>query len=92
MLCDACIVACSNFIGAYTCGHIKELIELNEVVAKRTRDGCTTGQIIGNERLDNMLFKLIFEINYVVGYANQLGNVAGIVNIVDRTAAARGSI
>ena len=81
-------MASRDFARADAIGHFKELVELDEVVAKRAGNRRAAGQIVGNERLDDLLFEALFEIHHVIGNAKNGGNKAGIVDIIKRTAAA----
>src|SRR6185312_8063965 len=64
------VVAGRNLAGADRVGHFQKLIELNEVIAERARDGRPPSQIVGHERLNHMCLELPFEIDNVVGYAD----------------------
>ena len=70
-------------------GQIQKAVELDKGVAEGTRDGRTPGKIFIDERLDHALFKLAFEVHNVIWNPDMLGNAAGVINIVERTAAAR---
>lgn len=70
--------------------HREKLIELHEVVAECARDGRSTGQILVDERLDYLLLEPLLEVDHVIGNAQMLGHPAGIVHVVQRTAASRG--
>src|SRR5271170_7428841 len=73
---------------AYALGQIQELIELDEVVAKRAGDGRTAAQIVIDEGLHHLLFEARLEVDHVIGNAQVLRDVAGIVHVVERTASA----
>jgi hypothetical protein len=55
-----------DLLRADAIGHFKELIELDEVVAKGARDGRAAGQIVVDKRLHNLFFETIFEVDDVV--------------------------
>src|SRR5690242_3587627 len=70
----------------HTIGHLKELIELDEVVAQSARNGCSAFQIILYERFDNRFFKALLEIDNVIGYAQQGSHITCVVDVVERAA------
>jgi hypothetical protein len=58
------------------------------IIAKTARDGSTPGKILLNERAHHLALETILLIDYVIRDANFLGHPPGIVNILERTAAA----
>src|SRR5450755_3228574 len=68
--------------------HIEKLIELNEVVAERARDGRAPSQILADERLHHLFLEAILEVDYVIRNAELLGDEARVVHIVERAATA----
>ena len=83
---DAGVVAGSDFFGTDAGGHLEEGFELDEVVAEGAGDGGAAVQVIVDERAHNVLFELIFEVDDVVGDAEELGDVAGVIDVVDGAA------
>jgi hypothetical protein len=87
---DAGVVAGGDLCGADAGGHVDEGIELDEVVAEGAGDGGAAVEVVVDEGADDGLFKGVLKVDDVVGDADQLGDVAGVVDIVDGTAAAGG--
>ncbi len=87
---DARVVTGGDVRRAHALGHIQELIELDEIVAERARNGRAAGQIIVDERLDHLLFEAGLEVDHVIGDAEMLGHVARVIHVVERTAPAGG--
>ncbi len=85
---DARVMAGGDALRAHAGRHIQKLIELDEVVAERAGDGRAAGQIIVDEGLHHLLFEAGFEVDDVIGNAQLLRDVAGVVDIVERTASA----
>ncbi len=76
--------------GAHRIRQFQEPIELDEGVAKSAGDRRAAGKILVDERLDHTLFELPLQIDDVIGNADVLGHAAGVVDIVERAAAAGG--
>ena len=53
--------------------------------------GVRPARYFGDKRLDHVLLELPLEIDHVIGDADLLGHAAGVVNIVQRTAASGGA-
>src|SRR5690348_12891301 len=71
--------------------HFQKLIELDEVIAESTGNRRSPFEIILNKRLYNLLFETVFEIDNVIGNAEQGSDIPRIVHIIERAAAARDS-
>jgi hypothetical protein len=69
---------------------VEELVELDEGVAERAGDGRAAGRYSLDERLDHALFELALQIDNVIRHADVLGHAPGVVDIVERAAAAGG--
>src|SRR5579872_5728868 len=89
---NAGVVSGRNLRGANRIGHLQKLIELDEVVAKRAGDGRAPGQILADEGSDHLLLEALLEIHHVVGNAQALGYVAGVVDIIDGAATAAAAL
>ena len=81
-------MAGGNLLGAHAIRHFEKLVELDEIVAKRARNGCAAGKIVVDKRLDDLLFETIFEIDDVIRNVENRGDEASVVDIIERTAAA----
>ena len=66
----------------------EELVELEVVVAEGAGDGGAAGEVLGDEGLDDVGFEAVLLVDEVVGDAEVLGYVAGVVDVVDGAAAA----
>ena len=84
------VVAGGDALGADLAGGKEKLIELEVVVAEGAGDGGAAGEVFGNEWTDHFVFKTRLSINQVVGDAEVLGYVAGVVDVVDGAAATLG--
>ena len=82
------VVAGGDVAGADGIGHFEEAVELDVVVAEGARDGRAAGEILFDEGLHHVLFELLLEVDHVVGDADLFGDAAGVVDIVERAAAA----
>ncbi len=71
-------------------GHIEKLIELDEVVAQRAGDRRAASQILIYKGLDYLIFEALLKVDDVVGDAEMLGDIAGVVDVIERTATAGG--
>ena len=74
---DAGIVSGGDGFGTDLFGHVEELIELDEVIADGARNRRASGDVVGDERRDDLLLEAIFEVDYVEGDANGLRDAAG---------------
>ena len=83
------VVAGGDRLRADALGRFEEAVELDEVVAEGAGDGRAAGNVVVHKRLDHLRFEAVFEIDHVVGNAEVLRGPAGIVNVVERAAAAR---
>ena len=77
---------------AHALRHFEKLIELDEVVAERAGDGRAAGEIFADERLDHLILEALLEVDDVIRDAQELRDVAGVVDVVERTAAASGTV
>ena len=82
------IVAGGDAAGADALRGLEELVELEVVVAERAGNGRAPGKVLGDKGPDDVGFKALLLVDDVVGNAQVLGHAAGVVNIVQRTAAA----
>jgi len=69
-------------------GGLEQLVEFQVVVAERAGNGRTPGQVLGNKWPHHILLETLLLVHDVVGNAQVLGNAAGVVDVVQRTAAA----
>jgi hypothetical protein len=67
---------------------LEELVELQVIVAERAGDGRAPGQVLGDKGADDVRFKALLLVDDVVGNAQMLGDAAGVVDIIQRAAAA----
>ncbi len=67
---------------------LEQLVKLEVVVAERAGDGRASCQVLGDKGPDDGLFKPLLLVDDVVGNAKMLSDAAGVVNIIQRTAAA----
>ena len=81
-------MAGGNAIGANLLRDYEELIELQMIVAEAAWDRRSSRKILGNERAHHVLLEAFFVIHHVIGNADVLGDASGIVDIVERAAAA----
>jgi hypothetical protein len=81
-------VAGGDAVGADLAGGDEELVELEVVVAEGAGDGRASSEILRYEGHDDVGFEAGLLVDYVVGDVELLGNVAGVIDIVDGTAAA----
>src|ERR1019366_782442 len=88
---DARIMACSNALRADLPRRGKELGKLDLGVAEAARNGSLAGQVAFHEGPHHSRFKLLFQIDNVVGDVQKIGHGARIVNVIERTAAPTGT-
>src|SRR3954462_7925041 len=62
-------------------------VKLQVIVAETARDGRPSGEVLGNERADDVLLETLLVIHYVVWDPKVLRHTARVVNVIDRTAA-----
>ena len=65
----------------------QQLVKLQVIVAKRTGNWRTPGEILRHKRLDHIALETRLLIDDVVGHVELLGHPARIVHVVDRAAA-----
>ena len=82
------VVARCDAVRADLAGGDEELIELEVVVAEGAGDGGSSGEVLGDEGLDDLGFEAVLLVDDVVGDVELLGYVAGVVDVVDGAAAA----
>jgi len=82
------VVAGGDALGADLAGGEEELIELEMVVAEGAGDGGAAGEVFADEGADDFGFETVLGVDEVVGDAEVLGYVAGVVDVVDGAAAA----
>ncbi len=82
------VVAGGNAIGADLLRDYEQLIKLQMIVAEAARDGRASREILGDERTHDVALETLFVIDHVIRNAEVLGDAAGVVNIVERAAAA----
>ena len=68
----------------------EELRELDLGIAKAARDGGFAGQVALHEGPHHGGFKLLFEVDDVVGNVEEVGHGARVVDVVERAAAPAG--
>jgi hypothetical protein len=66
----------------------KQLIELQMIVAEAAWNRRASGQILLHEGTNHIALETVFVVDHVIRNANGLGYATGIINIVNRTAAA----
>jgi hypothetical protein len=81
-------VAGGDAVGADLAGGDEELIELEVVVAEGAGDGSAAGEVLADEGLNDFCLESLLLVDDVVRDAELLGYVAGVVDIIDRAAAA----
>ena len=85
------IVTGRNPVRPHARRQIEERVELDGAVAERTGDGGAAGHVLVDEGPDDVRFEALLEVHDVVGNAEFLGHIAGVVDIVEIAAApARG--
>jgi hypothetical protein len=82
------VVAGSDAAGADGASGLDEGIELEMVVAERTRNRRAAVEILVDERADYVAFEAVLLVDYVVGDAEMLGYAAGVVDVIKGAAAA----
>ena len=75
-------------LGADAARGLEELVELEVVVAERAGDRRAAGEILVDEGADHILLEALLLVDDVVGNAEVLGDAAGVVDIIERAAAA----
>ena len=75
-------------VGADAARGLEQLVELEMVVAERARDRRASGEILANKRPHHILLEALLLVDDVVGNAQVLGDAAGVVDIIERAAAA----
>ena len=81
-------MAGGDAVGADLAGGDEELVELEVVVAEGAGDGGASGEVLGDEGLDDFGFEAVLLVDDVVGDVELLGYVACVVDVVDGAAAA----
>ena len=84
------VVACGDALGADLAGGEEELVELEVVVAEGAGDGGAAGEVFGDEGADYLCLEAVLGVDEVVRDAEVLGDVAGVVDVVDGATAALG--
>ena len=87
---DARVMAGGDALRADLPRRGEELRELDFGIAKAARDGGLAGQIALHERPHHGSFKLLFQVDDVVGNVEKVGHGARIVDVVERAAAPAG--
>ena len=82
------VVAGGDAVGADLAGGDEELVELEVVVAEGAGDGGSAGEVLVDEGLDDFGLEALLLVDDVVGDVELLGDVAGVVDVVDGAAAA----
>ena len=82
------VVAGGDAIGADGAGGLDECVELEVVVAERAGDGRAAVEILRDEGADDVLLEAGLLVDDVVGDAEVLGDAAGVVDVIQRAAAA----
>ncbi len=82
------VVPGGDTVGADLSGGGEELVELEVVVAESAGDGGSAGEVLADEGLDHIGFEALLLVDDVVGDVELLGDVAGVVDVVDGAAAA----
>ncbi len=85
------VVAGGDALGADLAGGEEKLIELEVVVAEGAGDGGAAGEVFADEGADYLGLEAILRVDEVVGDAEVLGYVAGVVDVIDGAAAALGN-
>ena len=81
-------MAGSDAVGADLARGDEQLIELEMVVAERAGDGRASGEILLDEGADDVALEALLLVDDVVRDVEVLGDAAGVVDIIDRAAAA----
>ena len=82
------VVAGGDAVGADGARGLEQLVELEMVVAERAGNGRAAGEILVDEGPDHVALEALLLVDDVVGNAEVLGDVARVVDIVERAAAA----
>jgi len=82
------VVAGGDAAGADGARSLKQLVELEVVIAERARDGRTPSQVFADEGTYDVLFEALFLVDDVVGDAEVISHAAGVVYIIQGAAAA----
>lgn len=82
------VVAGGDSLGTDLAGGEEELIELEVIVAEGAGDGGSAGEVLADEGANDFFFEAVLRVDEVVGDAEVLGYVAGVVDVVDGAAAA----
>ena len=75
-------------LGADGARGLEQLVELEVVVAQRAGDGRAAGEVLVDEGPHDIALEALLLVDDVVGNAQVLGDAAGVVDIIERTAAA----
>jgi len=81
-------VAGRDALGADLAGGEEQLIELEVVVAERTGDGSSAGEVVGDEGADDLVLEAVLGVDEVIRNVEVLCDAASVVNIINRAAAA----
>ncbi len=82
------VVACRDLVGADLASGGEELIELEVIVAESAGNRRAAGEVLVDERTDDLGLEPVLRVDEVVGNAEVLGDAARVVYVVDGTAAA----
>ena len=85
---DAGVVSGGQRIRANLLRDDQQLIELQMIVAEAARNRRAPGKILLDKRPHHIALETLLLIDHVVRNAERLGDAAGVVNIVERAAAA----
>ena len=80
---DAGVVAGGQAIGADLASHAQKRFELHIGVAVGAGDGRASAEIVLNERADDAVFELLFEVDDVMRKIEMLRDALGVIDIVE---------
>jgi hypothetical protein len=82
------VVAGGDALGADGAGGLEQSIELEVVVAERAGNGRAAVQILVDKGADDILLEALLLVDDVIGNSEVLGDAAGVVDVIERAAAA----
>ena len=88
---DSGVVAGGHGVSADLAGHAEQFVKLDVVVAKSAGQGRASAQVFGDEGPHDGLLEALLKVHDIERKIEVLGDAAGVIEIVGRTAAAFGA-
>jgi hypothetical protein len=84
----SCIVAGGDALGPDLARSQQELVEFEVVIAEGAGDRRSAGEVLGDERADDLLLKSLLSVDEIVGDSKVFGDASRVVDVVDGATAA----